>query len=94
MDLLPWLGEYARERTLLVPFAARAVVLLPSDRVEENVAGDIHLRCGHRVATAIGVQLADQCAMGLLDLVVACHRADTQRDVVICHGVVFDGHAS
>jgi hypothetical protein len=54
----------------------------------------IHLRCGHRVATAIGVQLANQRAMGLLDLVVACRRADTKRDVVVCHGIVVDGHGS
>lgn len=94
MDPHPCLGEHAGEEMLLVPFAARVVVLLASNWVQENVTGDVHLRRGHRVAAAVGVQLADECPMGLLDLVVACHRADTKRDVVVCHRIVFNGHAS
>jgi hypothetical protein len=66
MDLHPCLGEHTREEMLPVPFAARVVVLVPSDWVQENVTGDVHLRRGHRVATAVGVQLADERPMGLL----------------------------
>ena len=94
MDLPSCRGDCAGEEVLLVPFVSRSVVLLARDRVQENVTGGVHLRRRHRVATAVGVQLANQCAMGLLDVVVACHRADTKRDIVVCHGIVFDGHAS
>ena len=92
VELLASVCECTEKRVALVPFASCFIVLMARDGVEKDVARDVHLRGRQRLAAAIGMQLADQCPMGLLDIVVGCGGAYAESQVVIRGRVVFDGH--